>query len=472
MTKKPMLTREEFEKLYDEGREVLYAFILSLFSRIEALEQRLGMDSTNSSKPPSSDGLAKPKPKPKSLRDKTGKKPGGQKGHTGTTLKPKENPDVIIKYEPQQCSCGCDLSNVNGAIVQKRQIADLPQTILEYTEHQVVEKECPYCHQKTQGQLPDWIEDAAVQYGPQVRALFVYLSTVQFLSYERIVEFCESLFGFAPSEGTINSTLEDCYERLDGFEEEVKAKLQEAQVLHCDETGCRVGSKTNWLHVGATETETYYHVDPKRGNEALDRMGILPDYEGTVVHDCWKPYFQYGASHGICNAHILRELKYVNEEMNQPWAEEMMKHLLSGLKMKNESGIPNEQEYSDYEEEYTRILKRGKFQQPQVPPKHEFRKGREAKSKSENLIDRLERYRENVLMFLRKEEVPFTNNRAERDIRMVKVKAKVSGGFRTQNGARIFARIRGAISTFKKRGLNLFNELKAFLCNYHNTVKS
>jgi transposase len=462
MTKTPMVTREEFEKLYDEGKEAIYAFILSLLARIEVLEQRLGMNSTNSSKPPSSDGLARPnKRKPKSLREKTGRKPGGQEGHSGTTLAPKENPDIIVMHEPQRCSCGCDLSDVSGTVVHKRQVADLPKIELEYTEHQVIEKECPHCHKKNHGELPKEIEDTAVQYGPQILALFVYLSTVQFLPYERICELCEALFGFTPSEGTINKALESCYEGLESFEEEIKAKLQEAEVLHCDETGCRVEGKTKWLHVGATESETYYHVDEKRGKEALDRMGLLGDYKGTAMHDCWSPYFQYETSHGICNAHILRELKYVSEEMGQPWADEMSDHLKAGLKSKEEKGIPNEEEYEEYEHKYQEILERGKKQQPEAPPKPEGKKGREAKSKSQNLIDRLERYRESVLAFLRKEEVTFTNNRAEQAIRMMKVKEKISGGFRTQKGARIFARIRGAISTFKKRGRKLLDELKA-----------
>jgi len=473
MTKTPMLTREEFEKLYNEGKEAIYTFIVSLLARIEALEQRLGMNSTNSSKPPSSDGLAKPKPKPKSLREKTGRKPGGQEGHAGATLTPKENPDFVVKQESLQCSCGCDLSKVSGTVVQKRQIADLPEIELEFTEYQVIEKECPHCHQKNRGELPGWIEDTAVQYGPQIRALLVYLYTEQLLPYERICGLCEALFGFTPSEGTINKALEDSYEGLESFEEEVKAKLKEAEVLHCDETGCRVEGKTNWMHVGATETETYYHVDEKRGKEALDRMGLLDGYKGTAMHDCWSPYFQYDVSHGICNAHILRELKYVSEEMGQPWSEEMAEHLKVGLKGKEEKGIPNEQEYEDFNKKYMEILDIGKEQQPQAPPKPIGQRGKEAKSKSQNLIDRLDRYRESVLTFLRKEEVPFTNNRAEQAIRMTKVKTKISGGFRTRKGARMFARIRGAFSTFKKRGQKLFDELKAICFNNSSqSVKS
>ena len=473
MPKTPKLTREEFDKLYDEGKEAMYAFILSLLARIEALEQRLGMNSTNSSKPPSSDGLAKPKPKPKSLRDKTGRKPGGQEGHTGATLVPKENPDIIEEHVPQKCSCGYSLNNVPGVVVQKRQVADLPKIELKYTEYQVVEKECPHCHQKNQGQLPIWIEDAAVQYGPQVRALLVYLHTEQFLPYERICELCEVAFGFTPSEGTIYNALQDCYEGLAPFEEEIKAKLQEAEVLHCDETGCRVEGKRNWLHVGATETETYYHVDEKRGKEALDRMGLLDGFQGTAIHDCFSSYFQYEVSHGICNAHILRELKYVSEEMSQTWAEEMSAHLKAGLKSKEEQGIPNEQEYEDYDKKYMEILERGREQQPQAPPKPEGKKGRAAKSKSQNLIDRLDRHHEGVLAFLRKAEVPFTNNRAEQAIRMVKVKEKISGGFRARKGAQMFARIRGAFSTFKKRCLNIFDELKRICFNHSaQSVKS
>jgi transposase len=466
MTKTPKFTREEFEKIYDAGKEAIYAFILSLLTRIEALEQRLGMNSTNNSKTPSSDGLSKPKPK--SRREKTGRKPGGQEGHAGTTLAPKENPDIVIEHEPQQCSCGCDLSEVSGTVVQKRQVADLPKIELEYTEHHVIEKECPDCHQKSHGELPNWIEDTAVQYGPQVRALLVYLNTAQYLPYERICELCETLFGFAPSEGTIYNALENCYEELESFEEEIKAKLQEAEVLHCDETGCRVKGKTQWMHVGATETETYYHVDEKRGKEALDRMDLLEGHKGTVVHDCLPTYFQYDVSHGICNAHILRELKYVSEEMGQSWAEEMSEHLKSGLNSKEEKGIPDEREYEEYVKKYLEILEIGNEQQPPPPPRPEGKRGREAKSKSQNLIDRLERHRESVLAFLRKEEVPFTNNRAEQDIRMIKVKVKVSGGFRSPKGAQIFARIRGAFSTFKKRGLKLFDELKA-ICFNHST---
>jgi transposase len=438
--------------------------------RIEALEQRLGMNSTNSSKPPSSDGLAKPKPK--SLREKTGRKPGGQEGHAGTTLSPKEIPDAVVQHESQQCSCGCDLSEVPGIVVQKRQIADLPKIELEYTEHQVIEKECPHCHQKSQGELPCWIDDTTVQYGPQVRALFVYLNTVQFLPYERICELCDTLFDFAPSEGTIYKALQDCNEGLASFEEEIKSKLQEAEVLHCDETGLRVEGKANWLHVAATETETYYHVDEKRGKEALDRIGLLPDYKGTAVHDCLNSYFQYDISHGICNAHILRELKFVSEEMGQDWADEMSEHLRSGLKNKEEKGIPNSQEYAAYEEEYIGILQRGNEQQPPAPPEPEGKRGRAAKSKSQNLINRLEFRRDSVLAFLRKEEVPFTNNRAEQAIRMVKVKEKVSGGFRTRRGAQMFARIRGAFSTFKKRGLKFFEELKATCFGSPQSVKS
>ena len=202
-------------------------------------------------------------------------------------------------------------------------------------------------------------------------------------------------------------------------------------------------------------------------------MGLLEGYEGTAVHDCWSSYFQYDISHGTCNAHILRELKYVSEEMGQSWAEEMAEHLRAGLKSKEEKGLPNELEYEEYEKKYVDILERGKSQQPEALPKAEGRKGRAAKSKSQNLIDRLERYRESVLAFLRKEEVPFTNNRAEQAIRMTKVKEKISGGFRSRKGARMFARIRGAFSTFKKRGLKLLDELIAICFNHSpQSVKS
>lgn len=463
MSKTLILTREEFHKIYEQGEEATYDFFLSLVRRIEALEQRLGMNSTNSSKPPSSDGYAKPKPKPKSSREKTGKKSGGQKGHPGTTLIPKEIPDIVVTHEPQQCTCGCDLSDVPGEVVQRCQIADLPEIALEYTEHQAIEKECPCCHQKNRGQLPDWIEDTAVQYGPQVRALLVYLCTSQFLSYERVVEFCEALFGFAPSEGTVHGSLQACYENLEDFEQTVKEKLKEAEVLHCDETGMRMEGKTGWFHTASTEEWTYYHVDEKRGKEALDRIGLLEGYTGTVIHDCLNSYFQYDVEHGLCNAHILRELRYVNEEMGQLWAAEMIELLKLGLKQKEEKGKFDEEEYREYEKKYMEILLRGRAEQPPPVVKPEGQRGRGAKSKSLNLIDRLEKHKESVLAFLRSEEVPFTNNRAEQDIRMVKVKMKVSGSFRTKAGAQMFARIRAAISTFQKQGKKIFDTLVSIL---------
>jgi transposase len=465
MFKMPVVTREEFDRVYDEGKDSLFNLFKStmaiLQSRIETLEQRLGMNSTNSSKPPSTDGLEKPRPKPKNLRTPTGKKPGGQEGHVGKTLSPKETPDVILQYEPQHCSCcGEDLSQIEGTVIKKCQVADLPEIVLEYTEHQTIEKECPNCRQKNLGELPEWMEDVQVQYGPRIHALLTYLNTGQMLPYERIVELCEDILGFSPSEGTIQTVIKNCYTGLEAFEEETKEHLKQEEVIHCDETGIRMEGKTGWMHVVSTEDWTYYHVDEKRGKDALERMEILEGYEGTVIHDCFSPYFQYDVSHGLCNAHLLRELKYVWEEMHQPWAKEMMELLIAGLREKDEKGIPDEKGYEEYERKYMEILNQGKEQQPPPRPKPEGKRGREKKSKSLNLIERMERRRENVLAFLRDEKVPFTNNQAEQDIRMAKVKMKTSGGFRTQMGARMFARIRATISTLRKPGRNVFAGLE------------
>jgi transposase len=195
------------------------------------------------------------------------------------------------------------------------------------------------------------------------------------LSYERIVEFCEAVFGFAPSEGTVYESMQNCAENLESFEEKVKEKLKEAEVLHCDETGIRMKGTTGWFHTASTEEWTLYHVDEKRGREALDRIGLLEGYAGTVIHDCLSSYFQYEVSHGLCNAHILRELRYVNEEMGQPWAAEMSELLKKGLKRKEENGILEGQEYAEYEKEYMEILSRGRSQQPPPVPKPEGAKG-------------------------------------------------------------------------------------------------
>jgi transposase len=473
MFETPTITREEFDKIYDEGKDAMFHFFQSIIavlqsqnqklqSRIEELEHRQKMNSTNSSKPPSSDGLAKPKPKPRSLREPSDKKPGGQEGHVGTTLSPKEVPDVIQRHEPQQCShCGQILSGVEGTVIKRSQVADLPEIVLEFTEHQAIEKECPNCHHKNQGELPEWMKDVQVQYGPRVHALLTYLNVEQILPYERIVQMCEDVFGFSPSEGTVHTAIEDCYTALETVEEETKEKLKEEEVIHCDETGVRMEGKTGWLHVVSTEDWTYYHVDDKRGKDALERIGILGEYKGTVIHDCYSSYFQFDVSHGLCNAHLLRELRYIWEEMNQSWAKEMMELLIGGLNEKKEKGIPDEEGYAEYEKQYMEILNKGKGQQPPPTPKPEGQRGKEAKSKSLNLIERMERHRDAVLAFLKKENVPFTNNQAERDIRMAKVKMKMSGGFRTRKGACMFARIRAVISTLRKQGKRIFAGLQS-----------
>jgi transposase len=336
-----------------------------------------------------------------------------------------------------------------------------------------MEKECPCCHQKSRGELPEGIEDTAVQYGERVLPLLTYLSVGQYLSYERIVEVCEALFGFSPSESTIYAALQNCGKGLEEFEKKVIEELKEAEVLHCDETRIRMGGKTGWLHVASTEKLTYYYVDEKRGKAAIDHIGILGEYKGTVIHGSPSSYFQYELSHGLRNAHLLREMKYVSEEMGQTWSSEMSELLRKGLKEKTEKEIPDAKEYEEYEKSYMEILRKGKEEQPPPPPKPEGQRGRKKKSTSENLLERMERYREYVLAFLKKEEVPFTNNQAERDIRMVKVKMKVSGGFRTQDEACIFARIRTAISTFQKQGKRIFDELKGvFMGTTSPSVKS
>jgi transposase len=239
--------------------------------------------------------------------------------------------------------------------------------------------------------------------------------------------------------------MENCYERLESFEEEVKEKLKSAEVLHCDETGIRMEGKTGWFHTASTEDFTYYEVDDKRGKAALDRIGILEGYKGTVIHDCLPAYFQYEVLHGLCNAHLLRELKYVWEEMKQNWALEMSELLKGFQKEKSSKGIPDEAGYEERIKAYEAILLKGQEEQPPPVPRLEGQRGRTAQSKSQNLLSRLKRHEDAVLAFMRKEEVPFTNNRAEQDIRMVKVKMKVSGGFRTKEGAKILVIVKNRV---------------------------
>jgi len=430
------------------------------------LQERLAITSRNSSKPPSQDGYVKPKPK--SLRGKSGKKSGGQPGHPGATLKPVEKPDHIEVHPLSNCPCGCgsDISKQPILDYKSRQVFELPPQKLMVTEHRVEVKRCPFSGELVHTPWPAGIT-APVQYGPGFLAWLAYLNTQQFIPLDRIGQMSFDLFGQHVSDDTINTAMKTIGQQLVPFSQAVKEQLLQEPVLNVDESGLRVAGSLNWVHVLSTVTLTWYGVHCKRGGEALDFFDILPGYLGRLVHDCWKPYLELPCFHALCVAHILRELIFIHEECDQAWAKTLANLLLDMNQKREEqkqlaSSFPSEC-LDEWHQQYQGILREGRVVNPPIIPIPNVpkKRGRKKQTKAQNLLDRLEKHEDWVLAFLHDFQIPFTNNQAEQDIRMIKVKQKVSGSFRTFEGAELFATIRSYISTVRKQGRSIFQDLKA-----------
>jgi transposase len=449
-------------ELYELGQRDLHALVAYALS----LQESVALNSRNSSKPPSTDGYAKPKPK--SLRGISGKRTGGQQGHPGTTLKPVEIPDKTEVHPLSICPCGCG-SNLSGQPVlhyESRQVFDLPPQKLVVTEHLVEVKRCPISGKLVHTPWPVGV-NAPVQYGHDFLAWLVYLNTQQFIPLARIDQMSFDLFGQHVSEDTILNAIKAVGQELSPFSEAIKKQLLLEPVVNCDETGVRVKNKLHWLHILSTKTLTWYGVHQKRGQEALDFFAILPECKGILVHDCWKAYLDLPCMHALCNAHILRELVFIHEEFEQVWAKSLFDLLLDMNKKREEqklvaSCFPPER-LLEWHQQYKETLREGRKVNPPIIPAPDAprKRGRKKQTKAQNLLDRLENYENWVLAFLHDFMIPFTNNQAEQDVRMMKVKQKVSGCFRTFEGAELFARIRSYISTVRKQGRSIFQEIKA-----------
>ena len=427
-------------------------------AKIKELEARLGKNSQNSSKPPSSDGFKKPPPK--SLREKSGKKSGGQPGHKGETLRQVETPDVVVDHTPSVCSCGTDLSLLPGTVVETRQVFEIPEPRMIVTEHQIFEKTCPCCHKTTRGETPPGVTGPA-SYGPRTLTLLAYLHHHQMLPYNRVRETMEDLFGTTVSEGTVERAGQLLAEPLRLFEEAALDTLRVAPVLHADETGFRVERSLHWASTFSTDRITLYSLHKKRGREGLDQLGLLEEFFQVLVHDCFGPYFTYeGIVHALCNAHLLRELLAVAETEHFVWVTEMTRFLLD---TKDRTDLPLTPEKAEaLLAEYRNILARAFQEMPSLPEKKKGQK-RVKHTFAQNLALRLREHARAVLAFALLPKVPFTNNLAEQAMRMIKVMMKISGGFRTFEGAQLFLRIRGYTDTLRKNSRNVFVGLTAAL---------
>ncbi len=470
----------EHNQLAELDKEALLSIVLTLQQQVQQLQQtvaeqatviqslrdQLAKNSRNSGQPPSSDGLKKPRTR--SLRKKSGRRSGGQKGHKGHTLEMVEQPEHIRVHKVSACPhCATDLRSVEPCKQERRQVFDIPPVQIEVTEHQAEVKVCPRCGEAVKGEFPAEVTQP-VQYGPRLQAQATYLNVYQLIPWARTRELLGDFYGHTPAEAivlTSNVTMVEC---IASSLDTTKKHLIAAAVAHFDESGLRVEGQLNWLHVASTDYLTHYHVHPKRGQDGMKAAGILSEFKGRAVHDHWQSYFTFkDCQHALCNAHHLRELQFVIDQYEQEWARGMMQLLLD---IKTEvDAAPSEQmslspeRIAYFEQCYDELIAQGLEVNPPPADPPPRKRGRRKQSPPKNFIDRLQQRKLQVLAFMYDFRVPFDNNLAERDVRMVKVKQKVSGAFRTRTGAETFCAIRSYISTARKQGHNVIDTLHSAL---------
>jgi transposase len=468
-----MTKDEELQALREENRSLkaLVAELLPLkeqlaqaHARIKELEDRLAQDSRTSSKPPSSDGLAR---LPRRSRRPSGKRPGGQAGHPGQTLAMVEQPDEVVRHRPQVCSqCQQDLSTVPGSVAERRQVLDVPEMRLLAQEHQIETICCPGCHTRNLGSFPAAVS-APVQYGPNLQALAVYLHQGQLLPTARTCEALAAICGCQISEATLLQWSDLAAERLAPTVERIAELIGASRLQHADETGIRVYGMLHWLHVNCTRFLTHLAWHGSRGRQAMDEIGIWPRFVGRGMHDRFASYDGYDCRHSLCGAHLLRDCAAVAEQEHQQWATEMQNFLLDlhdacqEWRLLHLSAVPAI-ERDDWVARYFEILAAGYAAQPPPPPPCAGAgKGRRKQSKAKNLLDALLGRADQVLALLDDLRIPFTNNQAERDLRWAKVQQKISGTFRSATGVTAFCRIRSYLSTMQKQGHPMLSALTA-----------
>lgn len=436
--------------------------IAALTARVAELEARLGKNSQNSSKPPSSDAFVKPPPR--SLRKKTGRRPGKQPGERGFRLEPRPDPDKIVTHPPVACgSCGEDLRAAPVVGERVRQVFDIPPIQLTVVEHRVQRRRCR-CGKVTEGEFPAEAS-APTCYGPGVAALGTYLLGRQHLPVERAAELMGDLFGARVSTGWLSTLLPVAQSRLAEFVAAIRERLRAAPVAHFDETGGRVDARLCWIHVAANSRYTLYHLANGRGKAAIDAGGVLPNFAGVAVHDGLTSYRQYGVEHALCGAHHLRELAGIGEATGQDWPTKLADLLVEihvAVEAAKADGATSlaTRRLAGYRRRYRSLIAEG--QQLNPPPPRTGKRGRPKLGSAGSLLRRLDDYQDDVLRFAVDFTVDFDNNQAERDIRMVKLQQKISGGWRSEQGARAFLDVRSYLSTARKHhqnGLDVLRQL-------------
>lgn len=430
----------------------LQAALNVLLALVAALLQRLNLNSRNSSQPPSTDPH-----RPKTPKTKGQRTPGGQNGHVGTTLQPVAEPDTIEHLAVDRSTL--PVGDYQPAGFEQRQVFDLDirLVVTEYRAEILADAQ----GQRYTAVFPAGVS-SRVQYGPVIKAHAVYLSQQQLLPYHRIAEYFREQLQIPISAGSLFNFNQEAFARLTTFEPWLCDQLASAEVVHADETGININGQRQWLHCAANDHYTAFFAHPKRGTEAMDAIGILPRFKGLLCHDHWKPYFRYDCSHSLCNAHHLRELEWAFEHDGQAWAKALQDLLLDGHQAVQQAGGCLSSDQADaFRVRYRTLLQQADTECPPPDPRPSPRRGRQKRSKSRNLLERLRAFEDETLRFMRDPVAPFTNNQGENDIRMTKVHQKISGCFRSQEGAQMFCRIRSYLSTCRKHRISSTRALTA-----------
>lgn len=467
------MERAEAVAIYRQGEDACVELLLTFAAAVEAverlerrvaeLEARLKLNSRNSSRPPSSDGLAKPKAR-RSRRRRSGRKPGGQPGSEGHHLAQVAAPDLVVVHEPERCEgCGESLAGAELVGAERRQVFDLPPEVrLEVCEHRSLQRRCR-CGKTSGGAFPAHVR-APAQYGPRLRAYVLYLAVYQHLPYERIARLLADCYGASLSTGSVQAILAQGAAGLEPFLDELRAELAGSAVVHLDETGARAAGKLHWVHEASTETLTLYGLHERRGRQGIDALGVLPGFTGVAVHDGWAPYRAYtGCEHALCNGHHLRELTGAQEEKGQAWAAAMADLLLelkTAVEAAKDAGTTTleAQALAGYRVRYRQAIAAGYARNPE--PARSGKRGRPRQGPVRSLLLRLDRHQDDVLRFAHDFAVPFDNNLAERDIRMIKLQQKISGCWRSREGADAFLALRSYIQTARKQGQGVLAVLR------------
>jgi transposase len=467
----PLLPEDVRDELPEKAQEYITELereLVKARAEIEKLRGQLLMTSHNSSKPPSSDGLAKRPVIPGSQRRSSGRKPGGQPGHRGSTLLPVAVPDSVEHHPVDRCSCGVHLSKLEPSKIEVFQAFDLPTTPIGVTEHRREVKICPACRTQVTAPLPAGLKGTGTEYGPRIKSYAMYLLGQHLLPVRRVSEILKEIFSVEVSIGSLVRWSEEVFHGLTGFERDVKEGLIRSQAVNFDETGMRCSGSLHWLHSASTAHLTFFGIHTDRGTEAMKDFGILPNFRGIAVHDHWTSYFWFeDCLHSLCNAHILRELTFLEEVVGERWAGKMRKLLVAindAVKEAKANGAPRlaRSIKRKFLAAYEKALRAGfRFHATHDPVFERGARGKRKQTKGKNLLDRLRGFQTEVLRFMSNFAVPFTNNQGEQDIRMNKVKQKISGCFRSFTGAQVFCRIRSYLSTMRKQGENLLEALHA-----------